>query len=127
MIGIGSIGKWLIAAAIFAVLATAVNKGVKYHFDQINIAVANNARELALTSSTRLNVREKELRERSAEDKDLIQQELKVERAKVRDLQRMLLIDHDLDRLLQRKPGLILPRVNKGTEDYYKALEEATQ
>jgi len=39
----------------------------------------------------------------------------------------MLLVEHDLDRLLQRKPGLILPRVNKGTEDYFKALEAATQ
>jgi len=127
MIPIGSIAKWVIALAIISMLAAGIKKGVDYHFDQIDIAVANNARELAIASATRLTEREKELRARSAEDKDLIEQELKVERAKVTDLQRMLLVDHDLDRLLQQKPGLILPRVNKGTEAYFKALEEATQ
>ena len=50
-----------------------------------------------------------------------------VERDKVSNLQRQLLIDHDLDRLLQRKPGLILPRVNRGTEEVLKELEEITQ
>jgi len=127
MIGIGSMVKWGIALAIVGMLAAGVKWGVEYHFDQIDIAVANNARELALASATRLTAREKELRNISTEDRKLVEKELRVERAKVTDLQRMLLIDHDLDRLLQRKPGLILPRVNKGTEDYYKALEEATQ
>ena len=124
---IGSIVKWVAIASIVAATGAGLNWIKNYHFDQINIAIANNARELALASATRLTAREKELRAKSTEDKELIQKELKVERTKVTDLQRMLLVDHDLDRLLQRKPGLILPRVNKGTEDYFKALEEATQ
>jgi hypothetical protein len=127
MIGFGSIAKWIAIVAVVTMIGAGLNWVKNYHFDQIDIAVANNARELALASATRLTEREKELRAQSAEDKELIEQELKVERDKVTDLQRMLLVDHDLDRLLQQKPGLVLPRVNKGTEDYFKALEEATQ
>jgi len=127
MIGIGSIVKWGIALAILGILATGVKKGYEYHLDQIDTAVANNARELALASATRLNTREKELRNQSIEDKELIEVQLKVERAKVTDLRRMLLVDHDLDRLLQQKPGLVLPRVNEGTKAYFKELEEATR
>ena len=127
MIGIGSIVKWVAIAGIVTAIGVGINKGYEYHLDQIDLAVANNARVLALASAERLTERERELRTQSKEDKELIEQELKVERARVTDLQRMLLVDHDLDRLLQQKPGLILPRVNKGTEAYFKALEDATQ
>ncbi len=127
MIGIGSIVKWVAIAAIVSAIGVGINKGMEYHYDQIDLAVVAAQKDLAIVSATRLIAREEELREQSIVEKELIEQELKVERAKVTNLQRMLLVDHDLDRLLQRKPGLILPRVNKGTEDYFKKLEEATQ
>ena len=127
MIGIGSMVKWGAILAIVSMLTLGVKRGYEYHLDQIDQAVVSAQREIAIASAKTITAREKELRTLSREDKEVIEQELKIERAKVTDLQRMLLVDHDLDRLLQRKPGLILPRVNKGTEDYFKSLEEATQ
>lgn len=34
---------------------------------------------------------------------------------------------HDLTRLARAKPGLIEPRINKGTKDVFRAIEEASQ
>jgi hypothetical protein len=124
---IGTIFKW---GAIFTIVTTigwAVKSGYEYHLDQIDAAVNTAKLEFAVEKEEALNKREKILREEAKEDLKVIEQELKVERAKVTDLRRMLLIDHDLDRLLQRKPGLILPRVNKGTEEVLLELEELTQ
>ncbi len=119
--------KWLLILSIVGILAKGVHFVYEYHLDQIDTAV--NAAKIALVFEQNevQKVREEELREISRKDKEKIEVKLKAERTKVSNLQRMLLIDHDLDRLLQRKPGLILTRVNKGTEAYFKALEEATQ
>ena len=51
---------------------------------------------------------------------------LKQEENKNNKLERMLLIDHDLDRLLQAKPNLIINRVNKGTDEVFSKLEDIT-
>jgi len=127
MIGIGSMVKWGIALAMVSMLAVGVSKGYEYHLDQIDSAVVSAQRSIALASAEVLTKREKELRALAIADKKKVQKELRVERAKVTDLQRMLLIDHDLDKDLQQHPDMILLRVNKGTEAYFKALEEATQ
>lgn len=127
MIPIGSIVKWTIILAIVGILATGIKKGYEYHLDQIDTAVNAAKVELVLAQNELQREREDRLRIESIKEKKLIEEQLKVERAKVTDLQRMLLIDHDLERLLQRKPGLILTRVNAGTEAYFKELEEATQ
>jgi hypothetical protein len=34
---------------------------------------------------------------------------------------------HDLTRLARAKPGLIEPRINKGTKEVFRAIEEASQ
>ena len=125
--GIGSAIKWIAIAGIVASIGYGLNRIYEYHLDQIDTAINTVKIEMAIEQNELIHTREKELREISAKDKKRIEIELRVERAKVTDLRRMLLIDHDLDRLLQRKPGLILPRVNKGTEDYFKRLEEITQ
>jgi hypothetical protein len=127
MIGIGSIVKWVAIAGIVAAIGTGIKKGYEYHLDQIDTAVNTAKLEFALAEKKAIEAREKILKEEAKKDRELIESELKVERAKVSDLQRQLLIDHDLDRLLQRKPGLILTRVNKGTEEVLKELEELTQ
>lgn len=127
MLGIGTIVKWTAIAGIVASIGFGIRAGYNYHLDQIDAAVNTVTLELALEQTEAVRVREKELRTKSIAEKKILEAEIKVERAKVSDLRRMLLIDHDLDRLLQRKPGLILTRVNKGTKAYNKALEDATQ
>jgi hypothetical protein len=108
-------------------LGVAVKKGYEYHLDQIDFAVNAAKTSLVLEQNALQKEREESLRAESIREKKVIETALKVERAKVTDLQRMLLINHDLDKLLQAKPGLILTRVNAGTEAYFKELEEATQ
>ena len=127
MLGIGQIVKWSAIVVVAGLLATGAKFVYNYHLDQIIRAENTVKIELALEQGRFVQKMEEELRESSLAEKKIVEAKLKVEREKVDNLQRMLLIDHDLDRLLQRKPGLILPRVNAGTEAYYKALEEATQ
>lgn len=127
MFPIGTIVKWVAIAGIVSTMAYGLNRVYEYHLDQIDAAVNTVKVEMALEQNELINTREKELRQESALEKERIEVELRVERAKVTDLKRMLQIDHDLDRLLQRKPGLILPIVNKGTAKYFKELEEITQ
>jgi hypothetical protein len=127
MIGIGPAIKWFAILTIVAAIGTGIKKGYDYHLNQIDAAVNTAKLEFAIQKQEALNVREAELRELAKADRDAIEIELNKERAKVDGLRRMLLIDHDLDRLLQRKPGLILPRVNKGTEDILLELEELTK
>lgn len=110
-----------------AAITFAGYKVYNYHLDAIERAVDTVKLELAVEAQEAVNKREQELLEKARQEKELIETELAKERRKVSDLQRMLLIEHDLDRLLQRKPGLILPRVNNGTEEYFKELEEATR
>lgn len=127
MIGIGTAVKWGAILLIVTASIAGVKAGYNYHLEQIDKAVNIAALEFAVDKQAALDAREDELRELAQADRKEIEQKLVAERARVNDLQRMLLIDHDLDRLLQRKPGLILPRVNKGTEAVLLELEELTQ
>ena len=127
MFGIADGIKWF---AILAVVS-AVGYGIKWTYDKhldaidnaVNTALLVEAQERAKIIRDVTDT----LREQNNQDKERLEEELATSRAKVSDLQRMLLIDHDLDRLLQKKPGLILPRVNRGTEEAIKDLEELTQ
>lgn len=127
MIGIGSMVKWGAALAMLVILATGVKKGYEYHLDQVNAAVNTAKLEFAVTSQEAISHREDVLREEARVNREIIETELEVERTRVIDLRRQLLIEHDLDRLLQRKPDSIVRIVNAGTEKVLKELEEMTQ
>lgn len=127
MIGIGSMVKWGAIAMIVVAIGTGIKKGYEYHLDQIDAAVITAKLESAVKEQEAVREREVILKAKAKKDREEIEAVLKVERAKVIDLRRQLLIDHDLDRLLQRKPGLILNIVNKGTEEVLLELEELTQ
>ena len=127
MFGIADGIKWF---AILAIVSS-VGYGIKWmydkHLDAIDDAVNTALLVEAQERATIIRNVTDTLREQNNQEKERLEGQLAVSRAKVSDLQRMLLIDHDLDRLLQEKPGLILPRVNKGTEEAIKDLEELTQ
>ena len=108
-------------------LAFGAYKVREYHLDAIDQDVNTVKLEMAVEAQKAVDKREAELLEVARKDREEMESRLAQERRRVSDLQRMLLIDHDLDRLLQRKPGLVLPRVNKGTQQYFDDLEEATQ
>lgn len=127
MIPIGTIVKWGAITLIVSTLAYGIKRGYEYHLDQIDAAVNMAKIEFVLEKEQALNEREDQLRELAKLDREAIEVQLRAERNKIKDLRKLLLIRHDLDRLLQEKPGLILPRVNAGTQAYFKELEEATQ
>lgn len=127
MIPVGTIVKWSVIGMIVVALGVGAKTAYNYHLDEINKAIEQTQTRIVLEQEQARKAFEQELREESKLEKEKIQKELDLERKKVTDLQRMLLIDHDLDRLLQRKPGLILTRVNEGTEEVLKELEELTQ
>lgn len=78
---------------------------------------------------------QQELSARIIEEETQVNEEAKKELRKIiasknkeiQDLERKLQIEHDLDRLLQAKPGLILKVVQEGTNDRLIELEEITQ
>lgn len=127
MIDINGIVKWVAIAGIVSSLMYAGKNMYEYHLDQIDLAVTKA--QLVSNEQARIIATEREqfLRDKAKEERAIIEAELIIQRNRSNDLQRMLLIEHDLDRLLQRKPGLILPRVNTGTENVLRELEELTQ
>jgi hypothetical protein len=118
---------------IFAVLAiiSSVGYGIKWvydkHLDAIDNAVNQAKLETALIEQQVARKATEELKAQQQAERLAMQAELDRARANADNLRRMLTIDHDLDRLLQRKPGLILPRVNEGTEEVLLELEELTR
>ena len=127
MLGIGTIVKWGAILTIVGICATGVKKGYDYHLNQINEAVNTAKLEFAVESQELVAHREEILREEARVAREIIEIDLQKERDKTNDLRRQLLIDHDLDRLLQRKPDSILRIVNSGTDKVLKELEELTQ
>ena len=118
---------------IFAILAiiSSVGYGVKWvydkHLDAIDDAIYQAKLEATVTEQILVRQATEELREQHEIEKLALQVEIDQARATSDNLRRMLTIEHDLDRLLQRKPGLILPRVNQGTEEVLTELEELTR
>jgi hypothetical protein len=127
MIGISGVVKWVAIGSIVALLASGINKGYKYHLSQIDEAVNTAKLEFAVESQEMVRQREDTLREEARIAREVIEVDLQRERDKTNALRRQLLIDHDLDRLLQRKPDSILRIVNSGTENVLKELQELTQ
>ena len=127
MIGLGTAVKWGAALAIITILGFGIKGGYNYHLDQIASAVETAKQEFALDAADALRKREADLREIAKVEKEIVDGQLRYERSKVANLRKMLLIDHDLDQLLQKKPELILIRVNAATAEYFKELEETTQ
>ena len=127
MIPIGSIVKWAAIATIFSGIIYAGSRIYEYHLDEIDEAVNTAILESAAETQRAVTAREEEVRKVLDAEREVVEKELVVARNKAVDLERMLLIDHDLDRLLQRKPGLILPIVNEGTVEVLAELEELTQ
>ena len=124
---LGFLIKWAPKLGTALFIGYGIYAVYSYHLDKIEEAKNSTRLIIAAQAQDALYVREAELREESRLEKERIQVELDRAQKEVDNLRRMLLIEHDLDRLLQEKPGLILPRVNEGTEKVLKELEEITR
>lgn len=112
---------------ILSMVGWGVKKVHDYHLDQIDKAVVAAELEASVARTNAVRAVQKGLLAQAKADREILEKEVQAEKSKVSDLRRMLLIEHDLDRLLQSKPGLILNIVNEGTEEYYQELEDITQ
>lgn len=119
--------KWITILAIFTGIGYGVNWLWDKHLDAIDSAVNQVKTEAANRESKLVREVTEQLKAEQEAQRIALQAELDRARATSNDLRRMLTIEHDLDRLLQRKPGLILPRVNEGTKEAIENLEELTQ
>lgn len=127
MIGLISGLKMAAGLVVFLLIAKGISIGWEAHLDTVDAAVNSAKKSIILEQNEFRKEREEELRQKSRKDLEVLETSLKAQRRKVSDLERMLFVDHDLDKLLQKKPGLILNIVNKGTVEYYAELEEITQ
>lgn len=126
--GLSTLKKVGIISVIFISLFSFISyKLYTYHTEAIEVAVSNNTNELLLEQERLINEREAELLELSEIDKEQLENRIQTQSKQLRELEKQLLIDHDLDRLLQAKPGMILKIVNDGTKQFYKEVEEATK
>lgn len=119
--------KFIISAILIAGISYGGIKVFNYHIDTVEAAEAAARTEVLKKQLEFRQEREAEIRAESLVEIQKLQVQIRSQDEKLKKLERQLLIDHDLDRLLQQKPGLILTRVNKGTELYYEELKELTQ
>ena len=119
--------KFIISAVLIAGISYGGFKLFNYHVDTVNAAAEAARVEVIKEQLEFRQEREAEIRAASQIEIEKLEAQIKNQSDKVKKLERQLLIDHDLDRLLQSKPGLILTRVNNGTELYYEELKEITQ
>ena len=122
-----SIVKWASIAIVAALITYGVRSLYEFHNNEITRAVNTAKLKWANEEQADIDKATKDLKEQSTAERNKLQNELDIERGKVTKLQRELLIEHDLDRLLQAKPNLILSRVNDGTEKVLSELGDATQ
>lgn len=122
--------KWLKIGTAAVIVAGLVYAGI-YVRGMYKDALANaeeKGRQEVIIEQTFL--RDRMLAEQNYLDKEAKEELQKIiiqKNREVRDLQRKLQIEHDLDRLLQAKPEWILKLVQKGTNEKLTELEEITQ
>ena len=119
--------KWLAALGIVSIGAYGIHWLWNQHLTAIDNAVNQVKVEAAINEGRKVREITEQLKAEQEAQRIALQAELERARATSNSLRRMLTIEHDLDRLLQRKPGLILPRVNEGTKEAIERLEELTQ
>ena len=127
MIKLGTAVKWFAILTIVSTLSYGIKWTYNKHLEAIDTAIYQAKMEAAISEQIAVREATSKLEAQQEIERMALQAELDKARAASDNLRRMLTIDHDLDRLLQRKPGLILPRVNEGTEEVLKELEELTR
>ena len=127
MINIGEATKWIAIASIMGSMWGGIAYVKTWHQEQLDKAVVTTQLEMVRQQNEIVNKTEEKLKKESTVILGAFQKALEIERNNSRQLVKKLTIEHDLDRILQQKPGLILPRVNAGTAEYYEQLELITQ
>jgi hypothetical protein len=99
---------------------------LKWYNNKLTVAYNLGQDEVINTQNTEILLDYEIQIEDHIQEKAALQTKLNTTYIELDKLKKQLLIEHDLDRLLQRKPVLILNRVNAGTVGVYTELEELT-
>jgi len=118
--------KAMLAVGVGILLFWGFQQTKSFYLEQLKLAENRGRDAVLLVQKEAIRQREEELSIISKEEKKQLEIKIQKEQKKVDKLEKMLLVEHDLERLLQAKPGLILSRVNKGTVEYNNQLKEIT-
>jgi uncharacterized protein HemX len=123
--------KSYLKAAAVAAIAVAIGYGAIYvrgMYKEALKSAEEKGRQEVVLEQRELSARiiEEETQENEVAKKEL-RRIIATKNREIQDLERKLQIEHDLDRLLQAKPGLILKIVQEGTNNRMTELEEITQ
>ena len=125
-----AVKRWLKIGALVAVGAGLIYAGIYVrglYKEAISTAKEQGRQEIILEQTF---LRDQMLAEQETLDKearDNLQKVIVQKNRELRDLERKLQIEHNLDRLLQAKPEWILKLVQNGTNEKLTELEEITQ
>jgi hypothetical protein len=98
-----------------------------WYSEAITTAVEQGRQEVLATQARLLNEAESRGREENIQELMKLRKELLASKNEVTTLRRKLQVDHELDALLQAKPGLVLKAVQNGTNEVLLEFEEITQ
>lgn len=100
----------------------------KHRYDTaIESALEQGRQEVLLQQERAINEAVRKERLENKIEKERLRRELRSLNTEVTDLRKKLEVDHELDALLQAKPGLILRAVQNGTNEVLKDFEEITK
>lgn len=115
---------WLVLGTLFA--AVAVIFVLNWHDNQVDEAYKRGRQEVINVAKDEAVRSYAEQFEENKNEQVALDEKVRIQQRKVRDLEKRLLIDHDISKLLQAKPQLILNVINRGTEEALILLEEAS-
>jgi hypothetical protein len=98
-----------------------------WYSESIAAAVEQGRQEVLATQARLLNEAERRGREENIQELVELRKELLASKNEVTTLRRKLQVDHELDALLQAKPGLVLKAVQNGTNEVLFEFEEITR
>ena len=116
-----------IAAAVVVAIGFAYFQAKHWYDSAIEEAKMQGRQEVVIEQQqiiTRTIVEEQKLNE---EEKQELRKQILAQRKQVEELRRKLQVDHELDALLQAKPGLVLKAVQNGTNKVLAEFEEITE
>lgn len=122
------------AYLVVAILLLFVAGGVflyfqaKHRYEMAIEAAAEAGRQEVLIEQERIVNREvSKALEKNDEEVRVLREEIRSKNSEVNALRRKLQVDHELDALLQAKPGLVLKAVQNGTNQVLEDFEEITK
>lgn len=117
----------ILVISLISIMSVGAIKVVNLHNSVVATAVKSAKESLILEQSIYVEEVETQLKYVAEEDRKKLIGTILAERKKISKLEKTLLLDHDIERLLQAKPDMMIKIINNNIDDYYTRLEELTK